>query len=85
MENQLFRVGDQKRIELYDKVRSVKHFGKLIKPFKLEEIYYVLESQLHLETISLDEFDLYYQHKKFVEYKDDLKSWLDNLETLIKK
>ena len=75
----------QKRIELYEKVKSVKHTGKLIKPFKLEEIFYLLETQLHLNEISIEEFDLYYQNKKFVEYLTNLKNWLDNLKVLIKK
>lgn len=74
----------QKNLELYEKVKNINHSGKLIKPFKLEEIYYILDTQLNLNQISLDQFDLHYQYKKFVEYSNELDKWLDSLKTLIK-
>lgn len=81
----IYLLVSQKKLELYENVKNIRHNGKLIKPFKIEEIYYLLDNQLNLNQISLDEFDLYYHHKKFVEYKDELHNWLESLKTLVKK
>jgi len=75
----------QKDADIHEKIKFFKHAGVLSKPFKLEEIYYLLEKNLKLSNITFDQFDLHYNLNKFKEYSNELESWLSSLNTLMNK
>lgn len=75
----------QKHEDVYDNIKNISHAGKLSKPFKLEEIYYLLEKDHDLSTIKYEQFDLYHKLRKFKDYSTELNSWLATLKLLLKK
>ncbi len=75
----------QKRMDIFSKIKNVKHAGELSKPFKLEEIYYLLEKSLALLNLELEQYDLYFNIKKFEDYSSELGNWLENIKVLMKK
>jgi len=74
-----------KNDEAIKKLSKISNAGILTKPFKIEEIFYLLDKTFDLAGISIENFDYNHNLNKFKKYSEEIAAWLDTFKALINK